>query len=172
MDDTRLGKVLDDCQARISAMSLIHEALYQSEKLAKIDFKNYLKKLCHNLSLAHGASHKGIVVTVKQCNIILNIDQGIVLGMIIAELISNSFKYAFDKDQGGNIWVTLSNVNGDSVELIIQDDGKGIPMEIDIHNSPSLGLKLVVAAVTRELGGNINVEQNSGTRFVICFKAK
>ena len=71
-------------------MSLIHESLYQSDDLAGIDFKIYLKKLCRNLRLAYGASDKGVALTVKQCDVTLNMDQGIAIGMVITELISNA----------------------------------------------------------------------------------
>jgi len=58
------------------------------------------------------------------------------------------------------------------IELIVQDNGKGLPPEIDILNPQSLGLRLVAAAVTRELGGSIKVKQNNGARFIISFKCK
>ena len=67
----------------------------RSDDLARIDFKIYLKKLCRNLSQAYGASGKGVVLTVKQCNVKLDMDQGIAIGMVIVELIFNAFKHAF-----------------------------------------------------------------------------
>ena len=172
IDNARLVQVLDDCRCRINAMSLIHEALYLSNDLARIDFAVYLKKLCRNLSQMYGAYGKGIKVTVELCNVALDMDQGIALGMVISELVSNAFKHAFLPDKKGNVSVSLSCLEGKDVELIIKDDGKGLPPEIDILNTRSLGLRLAVAAITRELGGNINVERNDGTRFIIHFKCK
>jgi two-component sensor histidine kinase len=72
----------------------------------------------------------------------------------------------------GTVSVSLSSLEGELVELIVSDDGKGLPPEIDIENSPSLGLQLAVATVTRELGGSIKVMRNGGTRFVIRFECK
>jgi len=171
-DDTRLGQVFDDCRDRVNAMSLIHEALYLSDDLARIDFEVYVKKLCRNLNQAHGASGKGIEVTVERCNVSLDMDQGIAVGMVISELVSNVFKHAFPLGKGGMATISLSGLEGEEVELIVQDDGKGMPPEIDILNPQSLGLRLTVAAVTRELDGSIEVERDGGTRFVIRFKGK
>ncbi len=168
--DTRLGQVFDDCRDRVNAMSLIHEALYQSEDLARIDFEDYLKKLCRNLSRAYNASNQGIVVTVERCNVALGMDQGVAVGMVISELVANAFKHAFSPGNGGIVSVSLSGIAGEEVELIVADNGKGLPPEIDIHELSSLGLRLAVAAITRELGGSVEVERNGGTRFIIHFK--
>ncbi len=172
INDTRLGQVFGDCRDRVNAMSLIHEALYQSENLAKIDFKVYLKKLCSNLIQAYGALGEGIAVTVDRCNVSLGMDQGIAVGMVVCELVSNAFKHAFPPGKGGEVLISLSGLEGERVELIVQDNGKYLSQEIDIINPLSLGLRLTVAAVTRELGGSIEVERNGGTRFIIRFKYK
>ncbi len=169
-NDESLGKIFEECRDRINAMSLIHESLYQSDDLARIDFKIYLKKLCRNLSQAYGAPDKGITLTVKQCDVTLDMDQGIAIGMVIAELISNAFKHAFPLGKGGTVEINLSELDEKTVQLIIRDNGKGMPPEIDIMNSPSLGLQLAVAAVTLELGGSIEVEQDKGARVTIRFK--
>ncbi|HDY65829.1 MAG TPA: PAS domain S-box protein [Phycisphaerae bacterium] len=164
-----LKRIFDECRDRINAMSLIHEALYESEDVARIDFKAYLTMLCRNLSQAYDVSGKGITLTVERSNVALDIDQGIAVGMVISELVSNAFKHAFTKGKGGSVSLSLSGLEGEEVELIVQDDGKGLPPEIDIHNSTSIGLQLVVATITRELGGSIEVEREGGTRFVIRF---
>ena len=172
IDDARLGRIFDDCRNRVNAMSLIHEALYLSEDLARIDFKIYLKKLCRNLGQAYNASRKKIAVTVEHCNVALDMDQGIAVGMVISELVSNSFKHAFPLGKGGRVSVSLSCFEGKEIELIVQDNGKGLPPEISILNTRSLGLRLAAAAVSRELGGSLKVERNGGTRFIIHFKCK
>lgn len=168
----RMQTVFDDCRDRVNAMSLIHEALYQSADLAQIDFEVYLGKLCRNLRQAHSASGKGIELIVERCDVTLDIDQGIAVGMVISELIANAFKHAFPLGKGGRVSISLSGLDGEEVELIVQDNGKGLSQEIDILNSSSLGLQLTAAAVTRELGGSIEIERNGGTRFIIHFKCK
>jgi len=168
----RVRDVFDDCRDRINAMSLIHEALYQSRDLARIDFEVYLKKLCRNLSQAHGIPGKGIMVVVEHCDISLDMDQGIAVGMVISELVGNAFKHAFPSGKGGKVSLRLTGLPGEKVKLVVQDNGKGIPPEIDIMNSPSIELQLAVAAITRELGGTVEVDREGGTRFTICFKCK
>ncbi|MCP4723346.1 MAG: PAS domain S-box protein, partial [Desulfobacteraceae bacterium] len=170
--DANLGKVFEDCRDRINAMSLIHESLYQSDNLAQIDFKVYIKKLCQNLGQAYGASGKGISLAVGECDVALDMDQGIAIGMVIVELISNAFKHAFPTGKGGNVSINLSELDTENVKLIIKDNGQGMPPQIDIMNSPSLGLRLAVSAVTLELGGSIEIDRDKGTQFTICFKYK
>jgi len=171
-NDANLNKIFDECRDRINAMGFIHESLYQSDNLARIDFKVYLKKLCLNLNMAYGASFNGILLTVDKCDVTLNMDQGIAIGMVITELISNAFKHAFPPGRGGNVSINLSELDAENVKLIIKDNGIGIPPEIDIMNSPTLGLQLAVSAVTLELGGSIEMDRNKGTQFTICFKYK
>ncbi|MBU8910115.1 MAG: PAS domain S-box protein [Desulfobacterales bacterium] len=171
-NDANLSKIFEDCRDRINAMSLIHESLYQSDNLAKIDFKVYIKKLCRNLGQAYGVSGKGISLAVGECDVALDMDQGIAIGMVIAELISNAFKHAFPLGKGGNVSINLSELDAENVKLIIKDDGKGMPPKIDIMNSPSLGLRLAVSAVTLELGGSIEIDRDKGTQYTICFKYK
>lgn len=171
-EDPDLTKAFDDCRDRIEAMSLVHEALYQSDDLARIDFEVYLKKLCRNLARAHNAKNKGIEVAVDRCNVTLNMDQGVAVGMLIAELISNAFKHAFSRGQVGNVSVTITPLDPETIELIVEDDGKGLPPGFDLHDPRTLGMRLVTGAVTRDLGGSIEVETGNGVRFIIRFKCE
>ncbi len=168
----RMRDVFDDCRGRVNAMSLIHEALYQSEDLARIDSEPYLAKLCRNLIQVHRASSRGISLTVGKEDVSLGIDQGVAVGMIVCELVSNSFKHAFPNGETGSVSVNLSSVEDREVELIVRDDGVGLPPEIDIQDSPSLGLHLAAITTMHELGGSIEVERDGGTRYVIRFERK
>ncbi|OQY11571.1 MAG: hypothetical protein B6I31_04645 [Desulfobacteraceae bacterium 4572_19] len=168
--DVNLRKVFEECRDRVNAMSLIHELLYQSEDLSQIDFKIYLKKLCRNLCGAYETLNKNVILTVKQCSVKLGIDQSVAIGMVITELASNAFKHAFPTGKKGTVEISLFELDEKSVQLVIRDDGKGMPPEIDIMNAQSLGLQLSVATVISELGGSIKMERNKGTQFTICFK--
>jgi two-component sensor histidine kinase/HAMP domain-containing protein len=170
--DPGQAQVFSDCRVRIEAMSLIHEALYQAEDLSRIDFAAYIKKLCRTLGQAHDASGKGITLTAERCDARMNLDKGIAVGMVIAELISNAFKHAFPSGRGGGVSVRLTGLDAETMELIIADDGVGLPADIDLENPPSLGLRLVAGIVTRELGGSMHAERDGGTRFVIRFNCK
>jgi len=172
INDARLRQVFDDCRDRINAMSLVHEALYQSKDLARIDFPTYLKKLCRNLGQVYGVPRKGIALTLGQYDVALAMDQCVAIGMVICELVSNAFKHAFPAGKPGSVSVSLARRADEEVELIVQDDGIGLAPAIDIQNTSSLGLKLAVATVTGELGGHIEVERDRGTRYVIHFKCQ
>ncbi len=170
--NAQLSNIFDDCRNRIEAMSLIHETLYRSEDLRNIDYEAYLKKLCRNLGLVNNATEKGILLTLGRCDVAMNMDQGIAVGMVVTELVSNAFKHAFPGNQGGRVQVDLTELDSDTVELIVKDDGVGLSAEIDLQDLPSLGLRLAVNIVTHELGGSLKVERAGGTRFVIRFKCE
>lgn len=168
-EDPRQRGQFEDCRDRIHAMSLIHEALYQSEDLARIDFEQYLRKLCKNLERVHGARVKGVQVRVEHSDVRLGMDQGIALGMVIAELVSNAFKHAFSDEGGGTLSLSIRKSDDRTVELSVADDGCGIPPEVEPEASESLGLRLVHATVTRELGGSLELHRENGSCFVIRF---
>ncbi len=168
--DKRLHHVFDDCRDRINAMSLIHEALYQSEDLSRIDFNLYLRKLCQNMSSVYSTTKKDISVNVKACEVILGIDQGIAVGTIVAELIGNAYKHAFFERKKGSVSISMLSNNEEQVKLIVEDDGVGLPEEINLRELESFGLKLTVSTVARNLNGSFEVERNHGTKFIICFK--
>ncbi len=167
--EPELKTFFDNCRSRIEAMSLIHESLYQSKDLAFIDFKTYLQKLCRSLGRVHDLREQGIQVKIGQCHVNLDMDQGVALGMVTAELISNAFKHAFPPDKPGKVCVHMEQSDAGTVELIVADDGKGLPPDFDLSNTRSLGMRLVTGAVTRELRGHIQAQNDGGAKFIIRF---
>lgn len=161
-----------DCRARIGAMALVHETLYRSDNLAQVDCCQYLQRLCQNMGRAHGLGRGEIELTVHVSDIFLGIDQAIAIGMIINELISNTFKYAFPEGRQGEITVAMREIGGGETELVVQDDGVGLPSNVDISGVETLGLSLVQDAVVSELGGSIEIDRDRGTRFTIRFKCR
>lgn len=115
-----LGEIKEDCQDRIYAIGLIHQTLYQSKDLARIHFKDYLQKLCHNLSKVHGAVERGIAIAVEWCDVVLVIDQGIAAGMVITELVTNALKHAFP-DGEFHFTQTLAPSKPDNVSYSLND---------------------------------------------------
>ena len=162
----------DERRERVKAMALVHEVLYQSKNLARIDFSAYLEKLCRGICKTHGVAADGVTIAGKPSDVSLGIDQGIAVGLIVCELVSNAFKHAFPAGQPGSVCVGLSILESGEVELTVRDDGRGLSDEIEVGNWPSLGLNLVSAAVTGELGGSIEVEREAGTCFRIRFRCK
>jgi PAS domain S-box-containing protein len=173
LQDDRILTVFNECRDRVNAMSLVHEVLYESEDVGCVDLETYLRRLCRHLDRAYGVrEEERIEVTAGECGVVLGVDQSIAVGLVISELITNALKHAFAEGEGGRVCVHLSAGEGGEVRLVVQDDGKGLPAEVDISSSPSLGLRLVHATVTRELNGSLEVGQGAGTRLTIRFQGK
>lgn len=165
--DQKALSALQDCQARIKSMAFIHESLYQSNDLAAVNFTEYIRTLCNNLLYSFQASGNAVKLDLQVEDVSLSLDAAISCGLIVNELISNSFKYAFEKGKKGLILVKLKKTR-EGHELIISDNGVGIPKNVDYKNSNSLGLQLVMGLVD-QIDGKIDCEIKKGTKFIINF---
>lgn len=165
-DDPKAVDVLKESQNRVLSMSLLHEMLYQSKDLSHINFYNYIRYLITDLFHTYGVK-SNITTQINVEQIYLNIDTAIPLGLLINELVSNSLKYAFPEDKTGEIKVNLTNKNG-KFELIIKDNGIGIPKGIDFNIKSTLGLRLVNTLVN-QIDGTIELERTQGTGYTITF---
>lgn len=166
-DDNTLY-ILRECQNRIKSMAFIHEALYQNKKFAEIPFDEYLIMLVKNLFHSYSIDQEHVRLNFDVERVFLNIDTSIPCGLIVNELVSNAFKYAFPDKKQGFIFISLKKQN-DDVTLIIKDNGIGLANEIDFRNTESLGLQLVVTLV-EQIGGQIKLDNSNGTKFEITFK--
>ncbi|GEM_PF-868224 len=164
-------EILKSSQNRIRTMALVHEKLYQSEDLANIDFGDYIKSLTTNLFHTYMNSSLKVEVNVKAEKIPIEINYAIPCGLIVNELVTNSLKYAFPPSWKGEgrIDIVLRLIDKEDVELIVQDNGIGIPEDINLRESKSMGLSLVHILGEDQLGGRIEVERNGGTKFKIRF---
>ena len=167
VDDCQYREMFKESQNRVKSMSLIHEKLYQSENLANIDFEEYIRALTNGLIHSYGINTHKISLNVEVDNVSLGIDTAIPCGLVINELVSNSLKHAFP-DGKGEILVSLHSNNG-ITELIVKDNGVGIPEDIHIKNTTSLGLRLVCILAQDQLNGNITLMRTNGTEFCITF---
>ena len=152
---------------RIKAMALLHEKLYQSKDLAKIDFKGYIRSLVDHLLFGYGPHSSKIVLNLEVDEVYLNVDTAIPCGLIINELLSNALKHAFPGDRRGNIDIRFTHSSGELV-LTIADDGIGLPETLDINRSASLGLQLV-NTLTNQLMGQMTVDRSHGAAFTLRF---
>lgn len=160
--------VLKESQNRVRTMALIHEKLYQSSDLARIDFSTYLQSLVYSLSQSYRVKSEQVSVQVDAEKILLDLDTAIPCGLMVNELVSNSIKYAFPEDRAGQIKVSCSQRSDKRYSLIVSDDGIGLPPDLDYARSPSLGLKLVTSLVD-QIDGELIVDRKNGTRFEIIF---
>ena len=155
-------------QSRIRSMALIHERLYKSEDLSRIKAQEYIKNLTDYLEATYDSLAGNIKLRTDVQNILLNLDTAIPCGLIINELVSNSMKYAFPGEEAGTIEVSLMVSSTDNISLLVKDDGIGIPADISIENSPSLGLQLVHLLV-KQIYGTFKMVRENGTRVEIIF---
>ena len=163
------GSVFTDSQNRIKAMALVHEILYQSGNLAKINFADYIRKLTGGLIHSYGVQTADIAIDIQAADILLGVDAAIPCGLIINELVSNSIKHAFPEHKG-KIWIHFfSDVSPKRFVLVVGDNGKGIAENPEDQNKESLGLRLV-RILTEQLGGNITLTVKGGTEFRAVFE--
>ncbi|MCB9421392.1 MAG: PAS domain-containing protein [Ardenticatenaceae bacterium] len=161
--------IFQDSQNRVRSMALIHEKLYQSGNLAQIDFHDYVLNLIEYLTRSYQAS--GVEIKVAGRPIFFEVDTAVSCGLILNELVSNAFKHAFPGNRPGRIDITLQQESPTRVCLEVADNGVGLPPDLDIQTSPSLGLQLVNTLVN-QLDGTIQVEQSNGVQFLITCPIK
>lgn len=166
--DPKIIDLLKECRNRISSMAFIHATLYMTKDFTNINFAEYIANLAGNLQQSYTGSDKKILLRLDIPKLYLHIDDAIPCGLIVNELLSNSFKYAFEKKKSGAIGISVK-VKKENIILAIWDDGGGIPKNVDYRNTESLGLQLVISLV-EQLRGTIKLERGKGTKYVIEFK--
>jgi PAS domain S-box-containing protein len=169
--DTRYKEMFNDSMNRIKSMASIHEKLYRSEDLAKIVFSDYIEDMADNMYASYGLSPHRIALKKDIEKITLGIDSATPCGLIVNELLSNSLKYAFPEDRGGEIRVSLRAHGEDEIELKVSDNGVGMPEGLDFRNTDTLGLNLV-NALAGQLQGKIEINREQGTEFRITFRRR
>jgi PAS domain S-box-containing protein len=167
--DDKTLRALGDSQSRVRSMALIHEKLYQSQSMARIDFGEYVKSLASDLFRSYRRNFSGIQLNVQVDEVALNLDHAVSCGLILNELMTNALKYAFPDGRNGTIWIELRTQPGHLLSLRVADDGVGIPLDFDTPNAKSLGLQLVNSLV-RQLDGTMELESANGTSFCISFE--
>ncbi len=168
--DANVLSSIQEGQSRVEAMSLIHQNLYQSEHLNNVDIENYMKGLVDYLSRMFRGESASVQVHIQTPGIRFDIDTAIPLGLIVNELVSNAYKYAFDTNQTGRIDISIQPRTDTDYELTIANNGKPLPADFDVKRSQSLGLKLV-SILSRQLRGQFFAQSHSGlTSFTVEFK--
>ena len=160
-------KVIMESQHRIYAMSLIHQKLYKSNDALKIGMPEYVGDLIDYLRDSFEVPGK-ILFDVQVQPIHLDVHQAVPVGLILNEVITNSFKYAFPWSGNDKVTVRLSAADG-WVTLHIADNGRGLPGGFDVSEHDSFGM-LLIRGLTEDLDGILNLDSNNGTSYLIKFK--
>jgi PAS domain S-box-containing protein len=161
-------EMFNESRNRIFSMASVHEKLYQSGDLTKIDLDGYIKSLSRNLLLTYSIKRRVIKMKTNCSDIFLDINNAVPCGLIINELISNSLKHAFPEDREGEITVDFHPDGDNRLILAVSDNGVGFAEDVDINNVKTLGLHLVRALVT-QLKGTLEIKNDCGTAFKITF---
>lgn len=159
---------LKDFQQRISAISKIHETLYRSEDLGKMNLFEYIPDLVKNLILSYNIDKNRIKVNFSIEKLIIGLNSAMHIGLIVNELVSNAFKYAFPRKMKGEILIKVKTTDDEKIILQVKDNGIGFPEEIDFHKSNSMGLRIIRTSI-KQLKGEILLEKDNGTNWVILF---
>jgi len=161
--------MFQDSQNRIRSMALVHERLYMSTDLNRIDMDGYLRDLVTGLVRSMCPSGSPITVTTSAENLFLNIETAIPCGLIVNELVTNSLKYAFPGGEHGEITVSLAASVFPRYILSVRDTGVGLPEQISVEGTQSLGLHLV-SILASQLEGVVETTRSGGTMFTITFR--
>lgn len=155
-------EIFRDMENRVHTMALVHESLYGSDNLARIDFAQYAQSLALDIIASHGSPAMPVGLKTDLENVTLGVDVALPCGLILNELVSNSFKHGFPNG-GGEIKLTLRHGSDGTCSLWVEDNGVGIPTDLDTRTGKSLGLRLV-RLLTKQIHGSFQVvRSNPGT---------
>lgn len=168
--DKQVLDVFKDSQNRARSMALIHDRLYQSSHLKRIDIGDYIQTLAGDLFRTYATDPTRIKLNFDIEEVMVDINTMIPLGLIVNELLSNSLKHAFPEEREGHIDIGFHSQDH-SYQLIVSDNGVGFPEDINYQDTKSLGLRLV-NILTDQIDGTIKLKREHGTNFIIEFKEK
>ena len=165
-----LTEMLNGIQSRIGSMAMIHEKLYDKKDFTRIELSSYVKALSQSLFNTHNINPGKIGLTVQSDGeIYVDITKAIPCGLILNELISNALKHAFPGDRKGELQIIISETKNAETDIVVRDNGVGLPDNIDIHQPQTLGLELVNGLVKNQLDGQIEVRRDAGTQIHLKF---
>jgi PAS domain S-box-containing protein len=168
IEDEKTKQVLNDSQLRIQSIAIVHEMLYQSKNFVDISFEAYVKRLIETVRNTLPLDHQHIDISIEAADVSLDINQAIPCAILINELVTNSYKHAFQEQDKGKIWVTLKQ-NTDHIDLIVKDDGVGLPEDFSIEEKNSIGMNLI-QTLTDQLNGVLEISSRNGTCFEVSFE--
>lgn len=173
LGDTHINKAIQDSKDRIHSMALVHENLYRFGDLARINGIEYIHKLLDYIFDVYGDLTLNITINVQidAPSLALDMDTGIPIGLILTELLSNALKHAFPPGKKGEINIVVRPGIPGMLTLVVRDNGVGIPPDINVSESQSLGLQLV-HLLTKQVKGTIEIKRSKGTTVTITFPYK
>lgn len=169
IEDDTARDALEQGKSRVDAMAMIHQKLYMDEVGASINMTDYLQSLCLSLAASYGHDSSMVAVDVSLTDTKIDIDKAIPVGLIVNELVTNAFKYAFSNTAAPRVMVNMTSV-GDKIKLVVADNGSGFDPALIGRKKESFGMKLVNMLVS-QLKGEMITEQNNGAVITVTYKS-
>ena len=168
IESEEIQEIFKDSQHRVRSMALVHEKLYRSEDLARIDLAEYIRNLATFLFGSYRTTSGRITLEVQADDVFLGIDAAVPCGLMLNELISNALKHAFPDGRSGQLRVELRRNAVRQVSLTVRDNGVGLPPGFNLLETDSLGMQLV-GTLADQLNGTLEIHSQGGTEFIITF---
>ncbi|MBN1781963.1 PAS domain S-box protein [bacterium] len=174
INDEKMMESVKQSQNRIRTMAILHEQLYRADDLTRLDFEHYTRSLVRHLLNQYAFIQNRIEIRIKIKKCMIGLENAVYCGLIINELISNVFKHAFPENREGVVQVILNPLKGENgyFELKVKDNGIGIPENVDVKNTASLGLRLVRLLTEDQMQGRFEFRRTPETLFRIIFKER
>lgn len=171
--DDAINTIFGESQMRVRSLALVHEKLYQSSDFSKIDFSDYIKNLLSHIRSSYKTTSELIEIKLELEKVFLSVDKAVPLGLILNELLSNAFKYAFPENSVDNsdrkfILIKLETIGENKLLLLVSDNGVGVPDDFEVNKSNSLGLKIVFGLVS-QIDGELKIKHKNNTEFSLTF---
>ena len=157
-----------EIQNKIHSMALVHEKLYQSNNLSNIELDDYIIELCNDLKNSYNTRGKNLTFVFNLEKFPILIDFALPIGLILSELISNSFKHAFINSDIGEITISLSK-REETISLEFGDNGRGFPDDFNYKKTETLGIQTIIALAENQLNGKIHLNGDMGLKCIIKF---
>jgi PAS domain S-box-containing protein len=170
VEDKEIVEMFKESQDRVKSMAMAHEKLYMSDEMGKIDIKDYIRDITASLFQSYELYSNSAKLSLDIDKVLLDIDTAIPCGLIINELVTNSLKHAFPDGNNGRIFIEF-HMENNKYKLVVGDNGKGLPENLDIRNTETLGLKLITTLVN-QIDGIIDLNRIGGTIFSITFEGE
>lgn len=155
--------VLADARSKIYAMSLVHSQLYRSESFTRIDMAVHVRRLLGSMGQVYTNSYRRIHPRIECSKIYLSVTQAIPCALVLNELLSNVYKHAYPEDTSGECLIYMAETEEKRVHFRVKDNGVGIPEDLDIEGTETLGLKLIRNLVRKQLKGEVRFKCDNGT---------
>ncbi len=168
VQDPAFSEALRECQNRVASMALIHDKLYRARDLARVSFGEYVRDLTNNILTSYALPARSVRVRLDIDDLSLSLDYAVPCGLILNELMSNCLKHAFPVGHSGTVYIGFHAEGEEELCLVVRDDGVGVPADVDLARTSSLGWRLIRALV-EQLGGVVQCQTAGGTSVEIRF---